>query len=280
MNRQCFYTTGCANKTVADLPALVERHDAHIADIRLFVDNTSAAPPGELQRLLGVRYRRVSQLAVRTGKAGDTTVAHLALGLRIILSWHTNVILLCECELLADCHRTIIARELRRQNFAVEELASWRIESPLKTITETLAQEVQISKAQNEASSNTSIELSPIELRPAHSNANAAQKLESGLITLACGSPENVQTKTIEGLIAAGLGIHTDDRDPSLHAITHLASGRRICTAETLNQAKALFNEFLRFGVDWRREVPWQTAGEAQRLKEKISSILRKANKD
>ncbi len=274
MNGQCFYTTGCANKNIADLPALVERHDAHLADIRFSVDHASAAQPAELQRLLGLRYRRVTQLGARLSKTGETAIAHLTLGLRIVLSWQTNVIFLCECERLEDCHRALIARELSRQKFAVKELPTWRIEPPRVTTAGTVVQELQTSIARNEAGRRAKTESAP------PPGKTSAPHLEAGPITLRCGTPENVQTKTVEGLSAAGLGIHLNHLDSSLHAITHLATGRRICTAETLNQAKAILNQLLQLGVDWSHEVPWQTDAEAHRLKQKINRILLAANKD
>lgn len=277
MSQQLFYTTGCANKNIADLLAVVERCDAIVADIRFFVDAASPASVVELRKLFGLRYRRVAQLEARAGKTGDATVAHLALGLRIILSWRTNVILLCECERLEDCHRKLIARELRRQNLAVEELSSWQIESSPTTVDQTV-QEIHTSTIGNEAGKQTEIKSAPI---PNNANAKtSAPQLESGTLTLRCGTPENVQTKTVEGLIAAGLIIHTDARDSTLQAITHLASGRRICTAETLNQAKGMLTQFLQLDVDWRKAVPWNTEREAHQLKEKIKNILLKANKD
>lgn len=270
-----FFTTGCTNKNIAELPALIERHEAHLADIRLTVDATSIAQRGELQRLFGLRYRRVAPLGSRLNKAGETVVAHLALGLRIILSWQTNVILLCECERLENCHRAVIARELRRQSFAVEELAHWQTQPPLKTTFDNSAQIIQSTVCRSFADDKRQT------TRAKTLDDSASQQLQSGTIALACGNSDGTQqTVTVAALIADGLGIHTDNRDPSLHAITHLATGRRVCTAQTLAEAQATFGQLQRLGVDWTREVPWESETEANRLKASIKSIVSKANKD
>ena len=274
MTKRKFFTTGCANKNVTDLPALVERYDAHIADIRLTVENASIAPPIELQHLLGLRYRRVAQLGNRLNKAGETAVAHLALGLRIILSWQTNVILLCKCERFEDCHRAIVARELRRQSYTVEELADWQIKPVSKTIVENSARITQSTPGRSLADDKK-------QLRRAKMPDDLASQLQSGTIALVCDNFDGTQqTVTVAGLIADGLGIHTDNHDPSLHAITHLATGRRVCTAQTLAEAWATLGQLQRLGVDWTREVPWESETEANRLKASIKSIVSKASKD
>lgn len=274
MNQPYFFTTGCAGRQLADLPALVEQQDAVIADIRFSVDADSPCQAFVLQTLLGRKYRRVTQLGARKNKNGDQTIQHLALGLRVILSWRINVILLCECERFERCHRSIIARELSRQNFAVEELKDWQTQrqSPLTNLHEgaetARAGSGRILLEKNNQNDST------------RARVESTAHLEPGAIKLSCGDSENVQIKIVAGLIADGLGIHPDKAGQQQHSITHLATGRKVCTAHTLAQAKLMLDQLLKLNADWKQTVPWRNEAEAHRLKNSIKNIVFKADKD
>lgn len=128
-----FYTTGFSGRDINDLRTMLERLDAALIDVRFF-------PTNELMRwrqvylkaLLREKYRHVAQLGSRRARTGANQIQHLDLGLKVLLSFGTNAVLMCECADLEDCHREIIAKELRRRGFAVEELSDWRSVSPVR----------------------------------------------------------------------------------------------------------------------------------------------------
>lgn len=119
-----FYTTGFAGRDINDLKPMIDRLDAMLVDLRF-------SPTSDLMRwrqvylktLLRGKYRHVAHLGSR---AGASQIHHLELGLKILLSFGTNAVLMCECADSNDCHRQIVARELRRRGFAVEELSNWK----------------------------------------------------------------------------------------------------------------------------------------------------------
>lgn len=119
-----FYTTGFSGRDIGDLKPLVDRLDALLVDVRF-------SPNNELMRwrqiylktLLRGKYRHVAHLGNR---AGTSQIQHLDLGLKVLLSFGANAVLMCECAELKDCHRQIIAEELRHRGFAVEELRDWQ----------------------------------------------------------------------------------------------------------------------------------------------------------
>ncbi len=79
-----------------------------------------------LKALLREKYRHISQLGSRADRAGRNQIQHLDLGLKILLSFQANAVLMCECAEQKECHRIIIARELRRKGFEAEELENWK----------------------------------------------------------------------------------------------------------------------------------------------------------
>lgn len=122
-----FYTTGFLGRDIGDLKTMLERLDAVLIDVRF-------SPTHELMRwrqvylkaLLREKYRHVAQLGSRRARTGANQIQHLDLGLKVLLSFGTNAVLMCECADSKDCHREIIAKELRRRCFAVEELSDWK----------------------------------------------------------------------------------------------------------------------------------------------------------
>lgn len=127
-----FYTTGFSGRDINDLKQMLDRLDAVLIDVRF-------SPINELMRwrqvylkaLLRERYRHVAQLGNRANRVGANQIQHLDLGLKVLLSFGTNAVLMCECADIKDCHRQIIAKELRRRGFAVEELDGWKSTSPV-----------------------------------------------------------------------------------------------------------------------------------------------------
>lgn len=122
-----FYTTGFSGRDISDLKPMIDRLDAVLVDVRF-------SPTNELMRwrqvylkaLLREKYRHIAQLGSRATRTGANQIQHLDLGLKILLSFGTNAVLMCECADLKDCHREIIAKELRCREFEVEEISDWK----------------------------------------------------------------------------------------------------------------------------------------------------------
>ena len=127
-----FYTTGFSGKDIGDLEPMLKALDAILIDVRF-------SPICELMRwrqvylkvLLREKYRHIAQLGSRPTRTGTNQIQHLDLGLKVLLSFGTNAVLMCECADGKDCHRLIIAKELRRRKFAVEELSDWKSIPPV-----------------------------------------------------------------------------------------------------------------------------------------------------
>ena len=112
-----FYTTGCAGRDINDLKALVEALDATLVDIRF-------SPHSEvfvwrqiyLKTLLGRNYAHIPNLGNRSFKeTGKIAIQNLQLGIETLISLDTNAILFCACEKLENCHRRVIAAELKKR---------------------------------------------------------------------------------------------------------------------------------------------------------------------
>ena len=127
-----FFTTGYRGKEVAELPALLDFHQAVLADIRFApVSRHLEWRRDYLKLLLKNRYRHVSQLGNRNYKTGGAIQIHnLEIGIRLIESWNENVILMCACENLENCHRRVVKNELERRGHEVQEIADWDISQP------------------------------------------------------------------------------------------------------------------------------------------------------
>ncbi len=125
------YTTGYTGKAFEQLSALLDFHEAVLADIRF----APVSPDLEwrknyLKLLLKNRYRHVMQLGNRLAQTGGIQIHNLEIGIRLIESWQTNVILMCECESLENCHRRVIKTELEKRGYEVEEITDWNIAQP------------------------------------------------------------------------------------------------------------------------------------------------------
>lgn len=122
-----FYTTAYAGRDINDLKPMLNRFDSVLVDVRF-------SPTSELMRwrqvylktLLREKYRHVPQLGNRANRAGLNQIQHLELGLKILTSFGTNAVLMCECADTESCHRLVIAKELRRRGFEAEEIEDWK----------------------------------------------------------------------------------------------------------------------------------------------------------
>jgi hypothetical protein len=128
-----FYTTGYTGKAFEQLPALLDFHDAILADIRFApVSRHLQWTKNYLSLMLKERYRHVAALGNRNYKThgGAIQIHNLEIGIRLIQSWETNVILLCACQELENCHRRVVKNELEKRGHQVEEITDWNISQP------------------------------------------------------------------------------------------------------------------------------------------------------
>ena len=122
-----FYTTGFTGRNVTDLKPLLFSLDAVLIDIRMSPHSSSVQwNQAYLKILLKGKYRHVAQLGNRHSVNEPIAIQHLALGVQILVSFGVNAVLMCECAEAQNCHRMVIARELGRQGFQVEELRNWK----------------------------------------------------------------------------------------------------------------------------------------------------------
>lgn len=130
-----FYTAGYAGKDINDLKPILNSLDAVLVDIRF-------SPTSEimfwrqiyLKALLREKYHHVPQLGNRAFREGKVQIQNLDLGIKILVSFNSNAVLMCGCDDVKECHRSVIAEELRRKGFNAEELKNWK--SDKTTFTE------------------------------------------------------------------------------------------------------------------------------------------------
>ncbi len=123
-----FYTTGYVGKDINDLKPLVNVLDAVLVDVRF-------SPTSEvlhwrqlyLKALLRETYHHVAQLGSRAFREGKAKIQNLYLGIKILLSFNENAVLMCECADSKKCHRLLIAQELWNKGFEAEELKTWKL---------------------------------------------------------------------------------------------------------------------------------------------------------
>jgi uncharacterized protein (DUF488 family) len=122
-----FYTTGYANRDINDLKPLLDALDAVLVDVRFFpISIIMRWRQVYLKTLLREKYHHVAQLGSRSFREGKAQIQNLDLGLKILVSFNANAILMCECADPKKCHRIIIAQELRRKGFEAVELENWK----------------------------------------------------------------------------------------------------------------------------------------------------------
>jgi len=128
-----FYTTGYTGKRVEQLPAMLAFYDATLADIRFAPHSRHLQwTKNYLALMLKDRYRHVPALGNRNYKTsgGAIRIQNLELGVRLLESWETNVVLLCACAELENCHRRLVKTELERRGHEVEEIIDWDTSQP------------------------------------------------------------------------------------------------------------------------------------------------------
>jgi hypothetical protein len=122
------YTTSCLDKDYADLKPLLEWFDARLVDIRFAPsDKPVQWSKGYLQLLLKRSYQHLPALGAREISPGKFAIQNLTLGLRLLGDECFNVVLMCNCNNYNNCHRSIIACELKKFGKEVEEIHSWKM---------------------------------------------------------------------------------------------------------------------------------------------------------
>ncbi len=126
-----FYTTSYAGKDIDDLKPMLAALNAVLVDVRF-------SPTSELMRwrqiylktLLREKYHHVAQLGSRAFRGGRNQIQNLDLGIKVLVSFNANAVLMCECADLRECHRLVIAEELRSLGFETKELVDWNVDKP------------------------------------------------------------------------------------------------------------------------------------------------------
>jgi uncharacterized protein (DUF488 family) len=121
------YTTGYTSKDINDLKPMLSALDAVLGDVRF-------APTSQilhwrqmyLKVLLGRKYLHIPNLGNRTYKEDKITIQNLQLGVETVLNLDSNVVLMCACEKVENCHRRIIIEEFRKRNIETIELQTWK----------------------------------------------------------------------------------------------------------------------------------------------------------
>jgi uncharacterized protein (DUF488 family) len=124
-----FYTTCFAGKDINDLKPMLNTFDAVLVDVRF--SPTSEAMRWRqiyLKTLLREKYRHIPQPGSRAFREERATIHSLELGIKVLICFSTNAVLLCECADLNACHRLMIAKDLQNKGFDIQELESWKVE--------------------------------------------------------------------------------------------------------------------------------------------------------
>ena len=127
-----FYTTGYAGREINDLKPMLGALDAVLVDVRFSpTSQIMRWRPVYLKTLLRGKYRHLPQLGNRAGVEEKVQIQNLDLGIKILVSFKTNAVLMCECADRKECHRFIIAQELARRGFTAEELENWKLDQSI-----------------------------------------------------------------------------------------------------------------------------------------------------
>ena len=124
---QKIFTTGYTAKDINELRPMLDALDAVLVDIRF-------APYSQvlhwrqiyLKVLLGSKYLHIPNLGNRTYKEDKITIQNLGLGLETVFSLNKNVVLMCACEKMENCHRRVIIAELNKRGIETEEILTWK----------------------------------------------------------------------------------------------------------------------------------------------------------
>ncbi len=121
------YTTGYIGKDIADLKPLLESLDACLIDIRFApVSKYLEWRKDYLQILLKGQYRHVQNLGNRAYQENKIEIQNLELGIRTILSFEVNLVLMCGCAELKLCHRLTVMTALHQKGHEVREIEDWK----------------------------------------------------------------------------------------------------------------------------------------------------------
>jgi uncharacterized protein (DUF488 family) len=123
-----YYTTSFAGKDINDLKPMLNALDAVLVDVRF-------TPTCEIMRwrqiylkaLLREKYHHLPHLGSRAFRGGKAKIQNLDLGIKILISFNVNAVLMCECGDPKKCHRLLIAQELWNKGFEAEELKNWKL---------------------------------------------------------------------------------------------------------------------------------------------------------
>jgi len=126
-----FYTTGYAGRDINDLKPMLNLLSSVLVDVRF-------SPTSEIMRwrqiylktLLREKYHHLPHLGCRAFREGKAQIQNLDLGIKVLVSFNANAILMCECADLKNCHRLIVAEELRSLGFETKELVDWNVDKP------------------------------------------------------------------------------------------------------------------------------------------------------
>lgn len=130
-NKIKVYTTGYTGKDVGELKSLLITLDAVLFDIRFSPHSRVLKwTQAYLRILLKDRYHHILPFGNRTFRENAVTIQNLELGIRILNNQTSNVLLMCGCAELKECHRLILTHELRRKGFTVEEIEEWKVTTP------------------------------------------------------------------------------------------------------------------------------------------------------
>ena len=114
--------------TDVSVAELLDFYEAVLADIRFAPASRHLQwTKNYLALMLKNRYRHVAALGNRNYKThgGAIQIHNLEIGIRLLESWNANVILLCACEKLENCHRRVVKAELEKRGHPVEEITGW-----------------------------------------------------------------------------------------------------------------------------------------------------------
>lgn len=123
-----FFTTGYRGKSFEMLTEMLDRHDAILADIRFAPHSRDIRwTKNYLSLMLKSRYRHVVALGNRNFRDNESSVQihNLEIGIRLIESWPSNVVLMCACETPENCHRRVVKSELEHRGHDVDEIIDW-----------------------------------------------------------------------------------------------------------------------------------------------------------
>ncbi len=124
---QKIFTTGYTGKDINELKPMLSSLEAILVDIRF-------APFSQvlhwrqmyLKILLGKKYLHAPNLGNRTYKEDKITIQNLKLGVETVLSLEVNVVLMCACEKVENCHRRVIIEEFRKREIETIEIETWK----------------------------------------------------------------------------------------------------------------------------------------------------------